>query len=403
VRYQTIIVLLSAAVVGCMASERNPSIPTTDRPDLDGIHGVMQSSIPDPGPHRLWGEWTFYFNEAHDAVEAVPSREGRFHLNAMKFLEGGCSNCLKLAGIKNNGDGTIDLTVDITHPFPGHPEYTGFDAKGIIMFQGSHEIPAKWDWLPVYPDNFRLSWRLLGDPEVLNAEGYTYYWSPWYDSGSSQPIFNYWKGKYSNGTPTANINAYLYFYSNENRYMFECEETVTRVYHIWLPPGPVAAGYAVDACWMPPDVTPVTDPAADFPRTANQPEAYHFKCVYNDGQPLDGFWIMMSPSLAKARGEIDIRYRYGSYLPPKPGWVGVYSEAVDMCSTPFAVDCAYEKCIPPPDHPTWGCIFGGFAYDTPAPPPGTYQLLAYQFYIPNWGGEKLQFPAFDAPEILKEY
>ena len=91
------------------------------------------------------------------------------------------------------------------------------------------------------------------------------------ETGSDKPIYNYSPGKYSNGTPRANINGYLNFYT-ENRHMFSCNKSVTRVYHIWLPPGqPVVAGYAVDACWEPATVTPVKDPIADFPVSANQP------------------------------------------------------------------------------------------------------------------------------------
>ena len=131
-------------IVGCAA--RIPVAPETGKPSLQT---QMYSSTNDP--HRLWGEWKIYFNAAHDHVDVVPEREGRFHLNALKFLESYCSDCLKITQIKNNGDGTIDLTVKITHPFKGFPQYTGFDVKGIIMFQGSHEIPDNYSSLPLYP------------------------------------------------------------------------------------------------------------------------------------------------------------------------------------------------------------------------------------------------------------
>jgi hypothetical protein len=126
----------------------------------------------------------------------------------------------------------------------------------------------------------------MGDPELLNPDGYTMRWSPWYDSGSSLPIFNYWPGKYSSGTPTANLNAYLNFYTTEERHMFIDYGVVTRVYHIFLPPGPVTVGYAVEACWEPPIKTPVIDPAEDFPFSANQEEPYHFRFVLNNDEPI---------------------------------------------------------------------------------------------------------------------
>jgi len=395
----TILAVLAMVFSGCASFGRNPTIPSPDVPNPAGAS--LTGAIPDPGPHRLWSDWRFFIDSSHEKVDVEPQRGARIHLNALKFLESYCTDCLEITDIKNNGDGTIDLTVQITHPFPGHPEYTGFDVKGIIMFQGSHEIPVTPgtadEYLPLYPQSFRLSWRLAGDPEILNADGYTYYWSPWYDSGSTLPVFSYWPGKYSKGTPTANINGFLYFYSNENRHMFEAGETVSRTYHIWLPPGPVTAGYAVDACWQPPDVIPVTDPASDFPITANQPEAYRFKCVYNDGQPITPDWFKVVEGVHHARAEFEIMYCYGyPWVPPKPLWVGVHSEVIDLGWFGYPV----AECDKPPDQPTWWCLFGIFYYPPGAPPDGTYQLLAYGRHL--WGvpHEKWQFPAFDVVEIV---
>jgi hypothetical protein len=281
--------------IGC--ASQTPVDPRID-PSNPGLS--LQTDSIGNGPHRLYGEWTFFINESHDGVDVVPRREGRFHLNALKFLESYCTDCLKITKIKNNGDSTIDLTVQIKHPFPGFPQYTGFDVKGVIMFNGSWECESYYFWEPPYPEPFRVSWRKLGDPQVLNADGYTMRWSPWWESGSDMPIFNYWPGKHSNGTPTANINAYLDFYTDENRHMFANDGQVSRTYHIWLPPGqPVVAGYAVEACWEPPLKMPVTDPANDFPLTANQPEAYEFYFNLNNGQVItdpDCCGVLYDPS-----------------------------------------------------------------------------------------------------------
>jgi hypothetical protein len=281
-RYTVLAVIFLMGVVGCAREGSAPISPS--------IKELPQASLSRPqqleDSHRLWMEYIFYFDKEHNNVEVAPRREGRFHLNALKFLEEYCTNCLQITGIKNNGDGTIDLTVKITHPFTGYPEYTGFDVKGIIMFDGSWEVEGV-DYIPPWPDPFRVSWRKLGDPQVLNADGYSLRWSPSYDSGLPQPIYNYWPGKYSSGTPTANLNAYLDFYTDENRHMFTSYGQVERTYKIWLPPGqPVVAGYAVEACWELPLKTPVIDPASDFPPTANQPEAYRFYVNVNNGEPI---------------------------------------------------------------------------------------------------------------------
>jgi hypothetical protein len=283
-KYILIIAVLGMMVLGCAQS--SPVVPgETSIPDLS----AAQSGAIDEGPYRLWGEYDLYISADHERVEAVPKRTARFHLNALKFLEETCGNCLQILSVRNNYDGTIDLTIRITHPFNGFPQYTGFDVKGIIMFDGSIENPiAIGDEtnIPVEGSFFRISWKDYGDPEILNPDGYTFRWNPEWDEGSSRPILNYWPGRFSNGTPTAHINAYLNFYSHEERHMFAHDQSVTRTYHIWLPPEPIIAGYAVEACWEPPTVMPVTDPLTDFPISANQPEPYVFNVVLNEGNVI---------------------------------------------------------------------------------------------------------------------
>ena len=284
-RYILILAVLAATVLGCARDVGIPTLPDTHDPS-----GALQSQSPydlDDGPYRLWGEWTFFFNAEHDRVDVVPRRQARMHLNVLVKLEEYCTNCLEIINVKNNGDETIDLTVRISHPFTGFPEYTGFDVKGIIMFNGSYEYSNVSDQLLLPEPFFRVSWREMGDPEVLNPDGYTPRWRPNWDWGSDMPIFSYWEGKYATGDPNADLNAFLNFYSHEERHMFLTDSHVQRTYHIWLPPGePVVAAYAVEACWEPPTVMPVTNPSEDFPPSANQPEAYHFKWVVNNGEVI---------------------------------------------------------------------------------------------------------------------
>ena len=279
-------IILAVAVVGCMRGATDPVSTSTHAGNETLTAAIVDRDTADP--HRLWGEWLFIFDASHENVQAVPQRGARFHFNSAKFLETYCTDCLQIVRMKNNGDGTIDLTVRLKHPFTGHPELTGFDVKGIIMFPGSLEY--RWTgsktW-PYYNGRFRVSWRELGDPELLNPDGYSPRWSPSWDSGSSLPIFNYWPGKYSKGTPTANLNGYIDFYTDEQRHMFRSYGVEERTYHIWLPPGPLVAGYAVEACWEPPTVTPVTDPLNDFPISANQQEPYHFEHIVNNNEPIE--------------------------------------------------------------------------------------------------------------------
>src|SRR4030042_3017822 len=130
----------AAAAVGPILLMAGCSRATPLDPDIRNptTQNQVQRGI-DAGPYRLWGEWTFYISAVHDRVDVVPQRDLHLHLNALKFLEDYCKNCLQIVSIKNNGDSTVDLTVRITHPFKGFPQYTGFDVKGVIMFNGSFD------------------------------------------------------------------------------------------------------------------------------------------------------------------------------------------------------------------------------------------------------------------------
>jgi hypothetical protein len=366
--------LLIAVVTGCA---RDPVVPPSnydEQPALSGSSDVWE------GPYRLWGEWDLLINDTHERIDVVPRRQGRFHLNALKFLESYCSDCLKITGLKNNGDGTIDLTVQITHPFPGMPQYTGFDVKGIIMFNGSHEIVNYYGdqtlpKFPLWPDSYHVSWERMGDPELLNADGYTWRWSPSYDSGSSMPIFNYWEGKYAHGIPTANINGYKDFFTNSDRHMFETGKQASATYHVWLPPGPVTAGYAVEACWEPPINTPVTNPAEDFPITANQPEAYHFKLVVNEGKTITDpncCNVVLPFTCEQAHSERNIWYYPPGYEEHDGWWVGSWT--TEFGYQPLGFNQGGEC----DGHPDWGRQCGKQFSDEPD---GFYQLIAFEWHV----------------------
>ena len=367
-----ILTMLAAITVGCA---RDPVTPSNI---YDEPHKLKPASDADSGPYRLFGEWTFYIDESHENITVVPKRQPRFHLNALKFLESYCTDCVKPLKLKNNGDGTVDLTIMIKHPFPGMAEYTAFDVKGIIMFQGSHEIkyPSKYTkFYPLYPGPYHVSWHRLGDPELLNADGYSYRWSPSYDSGSNQPIFNYWEGKFAKGSPTANINGYKNFYTKEERHIFETDKHATATYHISLPPGPVVVGYAVEACWEPPFVTPVTNPVEDFPITANQPEAYHFKLVVNNGNPITDPTccnVFVPYTCEDLRSERKIWYIPPEYDQLDYWWVVTWTNEFGLVQGVASGNCG-------PGWPDWIRKKGGIRFCKQ--PVGFYQMMAFQYHV----------------------
>ncbi len=390
------ICLMAVLVFGCAG---NPAMPgVSDDPSTSGdLETTTGREISFHNPHKLWAAGNLYFSSDHDSVELVPFRMGGIHLNVLRFFEESGDNCVLITGLQDNYDGTINLTMQITHPYPGHLELTAFDPKLILMFQGSHVIPDNMNHMPLYPLDYRLSWRLMGDPEILNADGYTYYWCPDYDSGLPQPIFNYWEGKYAfGGTPTANMNAFLNYYSNEERHMLESGATVSHTFHISLPSGPWRAGYALDVSWEIPTVMPVTNPVDDFPITANQPEMYRFKLIYNDGEVITHPQCCnkTGATIYEGRVELDLWYVLpDAYQDAR--MAGAWGEYFEICKG-GVLTAACDS----PDPLHIRCC-GGYLFSKQ--PSGIYQFLAYEVHEKSGPLKPLSYPAFDVVEVELDF
>jgi hypothetical protein len=373
-------------------------------PNVDAFQITTDRESSFHDPHKLWAAGNLYIDADHDKVELVPFRFGGIHLNVLKFFEESCDNCLLITGASKNVDGTFNLSIKITHPFPNHPELTVFDPKLILMFQGSHELPRCSDYAdqfplyPLFPQTYHLSWRLMGDPEILNPDGWTYRWSPWYDSGYPNPILNYWEGKYAfGGTPTANFNGYLDYYSNEERHMLESGASVEKTFHLSLPSGPIVAGYAFDACWEAPTVMPVLNPADDFPITANQPECYKFEWVLNNGEVItekDCCNEVLPPTIEEGYVEFYLWYKLPE-ASPDCIYVGSWCEEFDDECGGF---CSYNGNSPDPDHIR--CTPGIYLQFFPN---GTYQAIAAERHVFTYWGELAKYPSFDVFEFTIDF
>jgi len=274
-----ILIIIPLLICGCSATD--PVVP-------DYSQETQRITLSDAdNPHRLWGYYNLVFDSAHTRCDVYPVRTASFHLNGLKFLEQTpCTNCLRVSNFSKPEDNVIELDVSIHHPFPLNLEYSCFDVKGIIMFDGSWKCGTGLS--QSYPElSWHLvSWEPLGDWELINPDGYSYYWSPIFNPDSEWPITQYLPGIFSNGTPTAAVNAYKDFYTHEERHLFRAGAQVTRTYRIQTQPGPMVVGYAVDACWAPPTKMPVGNPLLDFPPSANAPEPYYFDISINNGEPI---------------------------------------------------------------------------------------------------------------------
>jgi hypothetical protein len=240
--------------------------------------------------HWNWGIWEFRFNANHTKVELIPKRHADYHFCVTKFMEvWPCNDCLTIGKPVVQADKTVKLNVTMKHPFPNTPRYTGFDVRGMVYFpptttQVTQDLSyasriyddfggPNWLFPPPYGHSMplRFSRADQGGGELLNADGYSCYLIPGLTYSLEWPIFSYSDPEY-NTDPTpelTTINPYKLFALDTERRMFLVSDEITREYHFALPPGPFCFGYAVDASWWPPNKTPVTDPATDFPRAAN--------------------------------------------------------------------------------------------------------------------------------------
>lgn len=231
-------------------------------------------------------------------AEIIPARIGSMHLNILKLLEvGPCTNCFEVVDLNIPQPGVLDVEILIRHPFTDK-DFTVFDVRGIMMFNGSH----------VFPDSgLTISDSSMGDGELLNADGYTALYNG-STMGMAGDFFTYYQGKFATPTiPNADLNGFIRHYTSTERNMFAAGGSDTRTYTLKMPTaGEFALGYAVDASWDVPDVDPVTDPLTDFPETANCLEPW--KIEVTEWPIGDG----LTPECGQTRLYIDVYDWQGS-------------------------------------------------------------------------------------------
>ena len=251
--------------LGCSSGGHNSSPVLPD--EISTPPEVLANSIPEShNTHHLLAYSLINIDATNpDDVKAeiIPARAGSVHINILKFLEfAPCTDCFKIVGLNFPEPGKLNVDIEITHPF-GDMNYTAFDVRGIVMFNGSHVFPAS---------GLTMSDSSMGDGELLNAEGLTRLYN-----GSTLDMagdfFTYYQGKLATpSVPNADLNGFLRHISDDpanTRNALYAGDSVTRTYSLALPSAEFVLGYAVDASWDIPTVDPVTDPMTQFPGTAN--------------------------------------------------------------------------------------------------------------------------------------
>jgi hypothetical protein len=264
-------------------------------PSSPGSNTVLQSDTSSAHSNTvLWGLYDVYIDLPSQIASTVLNRQAMFTANVVNFINGKPASL----GFKINGTpiGTnyidVDIDVSITHPFPGLPQYNGYDVRGIFMGDGSKSLG--YNSALIYPvagsDQF-----MFPDPvdSFGGPDGYTRWFNAPEFSGTGLPLFLYTKGKVATPgfLPTATLNPYKYFAtglgttqnlwafmnSPENqRGLFASGATLTRNYYLRFPSTKnVKFAYAITANWA------GTEPQY---HPSNAPEAV--ACSVNDNSDI---------------------------------------------------------------------------------------------------------------------
>ncbi|HDS29742.1 MAG TPA: hypothetical protein ENN67_01725, partial [Firmicutes bacterium] len=197
-------------VIGILAGCFSGQSPMAPSDDLFQTGAVSR----DYAGTSLWGYWAVEIDPVTGIIDTVPVRNAMFTANVVNFLNGSPMNLgFKIIEVVNGIDFTdIDIDVTLKHPFPGMPQFNGYDVRGVFMGDGSKSMNYSTDL--VYPvkgvDQF-----MFADPVGGNGapDGYTRWFNISEFSKGGMPLLSYTPGMYAstgfNGTAT--LCPYKYF------------------------------------------------------------------------------------------------------------------------------------------------------------------------------------------------
>ncbi len=248
------------------------------------VQPVDASERNNPG---LWGYYSVAVYPEERRVEITPNRTAWMSLNVIPFMHGpgGEMAALQIEILEYEDlgvTGDCKVGVKITHPFPGLPEFSGFDVMGLFMGRGSGHVI----------DDPSLVFPVLGvDPVLMNADGMTRWFNPTEFPGDApwgfyDPLSDENSGFIANST----MSAYKYFAEGlgaeqelpeffadpvncAQRGLFSSGASCTRNYEIRFPlvggNPEILFNYAIMAEWEEPVPSPPNHIPEDFPESAN--------------------------------------------------------------------------------------------------------------------------------------
>ena len=291
-RALTVLALFGLLAAGCTVAERAGDPLTPDVEFRTGNENGVTN-------HSLWLYEEIYIDPETLEYEILPTRIPDGHWNILSWLEEGpCTDCFSIVSL-TPGPGTLLADIEISHPFP-NANFTGFDVRGIVMFNGSVDFTES---------GLMASDATLGDGQLINADGFTTLFNSTTEGSGPLGFEGYLKGKFASPiAPDATLNGYKRHISDDptnTRNAFLAGDAVTVTYEIDMPNGPFILGYAVDASWAKPLTKPVTDPMVDFGPDANCQEPW--KVVITQMPEGDG--------LTDLGGQVKLMVDIYSHLP----------------------------------------------------------------------------------------
>jgi len=259
----SILLSLSTLLIAILIVATNCSSPDPTSPGI--INTPSPASAQSPN-RDVFAYGTIAVSADRTTVELIPSRTGELHLNVVRLIEGkACDDCLQLENFFRTANDRLFVDLTLIHPFPGLDRYSGFDVRAVIITGSDFTFNES---------GRQINWD--GNVRLMFPDGYTNLYNPneFPETTPGPPALRYIPGNYSpGGDLSATLNPFISFKKDKERRFFETTVPETKTLSFQLAPGPVAFGYAVDACWTPID-PPITDPITDFPLSANCREAY---------------------------------------------------------------------------------------------------------------------------------
>ncbi|HDS30053.1 MAG TPA: hypothetical protein ENN67_03330, partial [Firmicutes bacterium] len=338
----------------------------------------------------LWGYYDVTIDTTSGEIAAVPNRTTQFAANVVTFLNG---NPTAMSFIMNNMDSsdptkiTVDIDVALTHPFPGMPQFNGYDVRGVFMGNGTGSMKY----------NSSLKYPVFGTDQAMMANPSTTYGAPdgytrWFNAPefTIPGVLGYTEGNFASKlfTPNCRVNPYKYFadgiskngdafdflVANKINFgVFKSGSKNTRNYFIEFPMPETAAkfAYAVVANWEAVDEHPSNALEAPAAKIDIIPDLYYVDDTDKGGKikfNIDIWSWHNQPSSIKV--ESNVRSALYTFSPAEMIPVG----GTENYSTYYAeitTDNINNNSIDGKDGDLWViCEYAGETYSGSATPPG---------------------------------